>query len=576
MNIPALSWSAVAIRTMPGCSGLAKRGERLLQRRSFLKIGGTVGLAGLIGHPLGVAATSVDSHIEVLLEEPFATISPNIYGHFIEHLGGVIYDGVWVGKDSTIPNDHGVRKSLIEKLRAIHAPMIRWPGGCFADSYDWKDGVGSDRPKRTNFWADEFDTARLSSNVPQIFESNAFGTGEFLQFCKLTGVQPYLAANVRSLSALDLDRWVEYCNSPPGSTSMAELRAKGGSAEPYNVKLWGIGNESWGCGGNFTPQDYASEFRRYTAWIPQYGLPLEYIASGPSGNDLNWTKGFFEKTFSMGDHKISGWSVHYYAWNMSRGKTSDWVEAKGDSLNFDLVDWYELFQQGYQIEKIIEDQWAAIGEYDEERKIKLVVDEYGPWHRKGTEVFPDAILSQQITIRDALFTAFTLDIFNRHADKVSMAACAQLINNLNALFLAHEDKFVVTPNFHVFGMYAAHQGAKALRTEFSSPAARYTRDGKPAAFWGLNGSASLKDKQLCLTVVNADASVPRETEIALRGAMVSTASAKVLSAADMHAHNTFNQVQVAPPAEATIQHAGSGLHFTFPPASVTAITITLA
>jgi alpha-N-arabinofuranosidase len=547
-----------------------------LERRGFLKIGGATGLAALIGRPFGRAATAADSHIEVLLEEPIATISPNIYGHFTEQLGGVIYDGVWVGKNCAIPNEQGIRKSLLDKLRAIHVPMIRWPGGCFADSYDWKDGIGSDRPKRTNFWVDDFDTSRLGSKAPQIFETNAFGTDEFLRFCKLVGAQPYLAANVRSLSALDLDRWVEYCNSPAGSTSMADLRAKGGNNEPYNVKLWGIGNESWGCGGNFTPQDYASEFRRYTAWIPQYGLPLEYIASGPSGNDMNWTKGFFEKMFSMGDHKIAGWSIHYYAWNMSRGKTTDWVAAKGDSLHFDLVDWYEIFQEGYQIEKIIEDQWEAIGLYDEERKIKLVIDEYGPWYRKGAEVFPDALLSQQVTMRDALFTAFTLDVFNRHAEKVSMAACAQLINNLNALFLAHEDRFTVTPNFHVFEMYAAHQGGTSLRTEISSPAARYMRDGKPATFWGLNGSASLKGKQLCLTVVNADASKPREAEVVLRGASVSAASARVLAAADMHAHNTLDQSQVSEPTAAEVQHAGSRLNFTFPPASVTALTVTLA
>lgn len=547
-----------------------------MQRRSFLKIGGAAGLATLVSSRLGVAAPTADSHIEVLLDEPIATISPRIYGHFTEHIGAVIYDGVWVGKNSSIPNTHGIRQALIDKLHEIHAPMVRWPGGCFADSYDWRDGVGTDRPKRTNFWVDDFDRSLLSSKVPQIFEDNSFGTDEFMQFCKLAGAEPYVAANVRSLTALDLDHWVEYCNSPAGSTSLADKRAKGGSPEPYNVKLWGIGNESWGCGGNFAPQDYATEFRRYTAWIPQYGLPLEYVASGPSDDDLNWTRGFFEKTFSMGDHKLAHWSIHHYAWNTSRGKSTDWTEAKGDALKFDLVDWYEIFEQGYQVEKIIEDQWAAIGEYDTEHKIKLVIDEYGPWYKKGTEFSPLALLNQQITIRDALFTAFTLDVFNRHADKVSIAACAQLINNLNALFLAHEDKFTVTPNFHVFEMYSPHQGAQALRTEFSSPAARYIRDGKPSTFWGLNGSASLKGKSLTLTVVNADASSPRETEIALRGAIVNAASARVLSATDMHAHNTFEQLQVSAPVAVSVQHAGSSLHFTFPPASVAAITITLS
>jgi len=459
-----------------------------LQRRGFLKAGGAASLATLIGHRLSIAASISDSRIEVLVEEPIATISPNIYGHFIEHIGGSIYDGVWVGEGSSIPNTAGIRSALVERLRQIHAPVIRWPGGCFADSYDWKDGIGTKRPRRTNFWVEEFDAALQKSRAPQVYDPNAFGTDEFIRFCRLSGAQPYLAANVRSLPALDLDRWVEYCNSPAGSTTMADLRAEAGSRDPYNVRYWGIGNESWGCGGGFSPQDYATEFTRYTAWIPKYGLPLDFIASGPTGNDLDWTHGFFEKVFSFGDHSLTGWSIHYYAWNLSRGKTSDWVAGKGDALKFDLVDWYELFQQGYLMEKIIEDQWEAMGKYDTERSVKLVVDEYGPWYRKGTEILPEFILSQQITIRDALFTAFTLDIFNRHADKISMAACAQLINNMNALFFAHEDKFIITPNFHVFDLYAAHQNGTALRTEFSSPAVKYMRDGKEATFWSLKGS----------------------------------------------------------------------------------------
>jgi alpha-N-arabinofuranosidase len=454
--------------------------------------------------------------------------------------------------------------------------MIRWPGGCFADSYDWRDGVGRERPRRTNFWVEEFSALQRQSKAVQVYEPNSFGTDEFLRLCKLTRAEPYLAVNVRSLPAIEFDRWVEYCNSPAGSTTLADLRARSGSAEPYDVKLWGVGNESWGCGGDFTPQDYAGEFRRYTSWVPQYGLPLEYIASGPSGNDLAWTKGFFEKMFSGGDHKISGWSIHYYAWNLSRGRTNDWIEAKGDSLQFELDDWYEVFQQGFQLEKIIEDQWAAVGEYDEQHKIKLVVDEYGPWYRKGTEVSPESVLSQQVTIRDALFTAFTLDIFNRHADKISMAACAQLINCINALFLAHEDKFAATPNFHVFDMYSAHQGAQSLRTEFSSPAVKYLRDGKSASFWGLSGSVSLKDKSLTLTVVNPDAGAPRDAEIVVRGGRVTTASARVLSANDIHAHNSFDHSQVSGPVAARVDQSGGAMRFQFPAASVTQLTAQLA
>jgi alpha-N-arabinofuranosidase len=532
-----------------------------------------VSAAALLTGRLASLSRDADSHIEVLLDEPIATISPRIYGHFVEHIGGVIYDGVWVGKESSVANVQGIRKELIEKLKQIKVPVVRWPGGCFADSYDWMDGVGPNRPRRTNFWIDEFDKSHLDSKWVQMYDSNAFGTDEFIRLCKLTGAEPYLAANVRSLPALQLDRWVEYCNSPAGSTTLAEMRASAGSTEPYDVKLWGIGNESWGCGGDFTPQDYASEFRRYTSWVPQYGLPLEFIASGPSGNDLAWTKAFFEKMYSMGDHKIAGWSVHYYAWNLGRGKTSDWVAAKGDALKFDVADWYELFQQGFQIEEIIEGQWNAIGEFDEQHEIKLIMDEYGPWYRKGTEVSPESIMSQQVTLRDAVFTAFTLDTFNRHADKVGMAACAQLINCLNSLFLAHADRFVVTPNFYIFEMYSAHQGGTAVRTQFSSPLATYMRDGKSASFWGLNGSASLKGKILTVTIVNADATLPREAQIVLRGANVRDATAQVLSGADILAHNTFDYSQVSAPASSNVDYSGSLLRFIFPAASVTRLTV---
>jgi alpha-L-arabinofuranosidase len=538
------------------------------------------GSALLFSRSRALAATT-GSHIDVLIDEPIATIAPEIYGHFTEHLGGVIYDGVWVGEKSTVPNVNGIRRALVEKLKAIQAPVIRWPGGCFADSYDWKDGIGphDKRPRRTNFW--EVDPqARALHNSPQQFEPNTFGTDEFVHFCKLSGAEPYFASNLRSLPALSFDQWIEYCNSPRGATTLADIRGAAGYPDPYNVHYWGVGNESWGCGGNFTPEQYASEFRRFTTWVPGYGVDLKFVGSGPNDNDTDWTHRFFENIFGgsrpYDNRSFTRWSCHHYAWNLSRGKTRDWVEGKGDALNFDATDWYELFHEGDFTEKIITDQWAAMGQYDHERQVKLVVDEYGPWYRPGSELDPTHLLGQQITMRDAVFTAFTLDIFNRHADKVGMAACAQLINCLNSLFLAHEDKFTVTPVFHVFDMYAAHQGAKAVRAEFSSPDVRYMRDGKPASFWGLKGSASLKEKTLTMTVVNPDVAEPRETEISIRPGNVASVAATVLAEADMHAHNTFEHPDAVQPKAVTASGSGSTFHFTFPPASVTKLTITLS
>lgn len=549
-----------------------------MQRRQFLKAGALSGGALLLSRHFGLAVAQ-DSRVEILLDEPIGAIAPTVYGQFTENLGGVIYDGVWVGEDSKIANVGGIRKQLVDALREIHVPVIRWPGGCFADSYDWRDGLGdrAKRPTRTNFWADE--AKGLSGNAPQRYDPNQFGTAEYMRFCKLSGAQPYVAANLRSLPPLQFDRWVEYCNSPAGATTLAKERAAEGSADPYNVRFWGVGNESWGCGGNFTPEQYASEFRRYTTWVPGYGVDLAFVGSGPNNNDLDWTARFFEHIFHERPDvspNFFGWSVHYYTWNLSRGRTQDWVAGKGDALKFDTVDWYELFRQGNYIEQIVADQWGVMGSYDTQHQVKLVVDEYGPWYRPGSELDKSHLLGQQVTLRDALLTAFTLDIFNRNSEKIGMAANAQLINNLNALFFAHEDKFVVTPNFYVFKMYAAHQGGSAVRAEFMAPGIHYMRDGKQADFWGLQGSASRKENVLTLTVVNPSADTPRQTEVILHGAGAASATAEVLTNTDLSAHNTFEHQAVTEPKKETVNVSGSSLQFTFPAASVTKLTVMLA
>jgi alpha-N-arabinofuranosidase len=551
-----------------------------LGRRQFLRNSALgLGSAMLARYPL--LAAGPDARIEVLLNEELGTISPNIYGHFTEHLGGVVYDGIWVGEDSKVPNVNGIRKSLVEALRKIKSPVIRWPGGCFADSYDWKDGVGprDKRPRRTNFWAGEPEL-REQGNIPQKYDPNQFGTNEFVQFCQLAGSQPYIAANVRSLPAEDFYRWVEYCNSPAGSTSLADLRASAGYPQPFDVQYWGIGNESWGCGGNFTPAEYATEFRRFVTWVPKFGIKdLSFIASGPNGGDWDWTRAFLQGLLQKGPEQLRsvfGLSLHYYSWNLSRGRTQNWNEGKGDALQFDPVDWYELLREGDRLESLIVGHWQVMAEFDPRRYVKLVVDEWGPWYKPGTQVLPTDVLGQMITLRDAVMSAMTLDIFNRHPEKVTMAACAQLINCLNSLFIAHGDHLVLTPVYHVFQMYAAHQGGTAVRTEFASPSVNYIRDGKPASFWGLKGSASLRDKILTLTVVNPDVSRPREASIDLMGAEARSGAATTLTHADIHAHNTFDNPDTLRPQSQELSLADSALHYTFPPASVTLLQINLA
>jgi alpha-N-arabinofuranosidase len=556
-----------------------------MQRRSFLKTGVLAGSAFLFSRNLPAAATgSEEAGIEIMLDEPLGTISPLIYSHFTEELGAVIYDGVWVGEKSKIPNTGGIRTALIEKMREIKAPAVRWPGGCFADSYDWRDGVGpkDKRPRRTDFWVDDPDSKNLPRKGLPSYDPNDFGTDEFCRFCKLVGAQPYIAANVRSLNAYTFDQWVEYCNSPAGSTSWSDVRAADGSPEPYNVQYWGVGNESWGCGGNFTPEEYASEYRRYQSWLPRYGVDLKLIASGPNQDDVDWTTRFFQNIFTSGRavKPPFGWSMHYY---------TDLPEA----LKFTAEDVYPGYELADRMEKIMLDHWTAMGVYDRTHRVKLVVDEYGPWYRfSDTKLDPSHVLGQQLTVRDAIMTALTIDTFNRHPDKVAIAACAQLINCIDSLFLSHEEHFITTPVFHVFDLYKEHQGGQAVRVQFSVPDISFPRKairkqlsstgdeavvgGPDARLWGLNGSASVTGKVLTLTVVNPHLTESRPLQITLRGdASAASAEAEVLGGEDVHDHNTFEQPDAVTTRKATASVAGKVVKFTLPASSVTRLTIAL-
>ena len=542
-------------------------------RRQFL---GAALAATSLSVRSGLSQEPSDARIEVLLNEPIGTIAPEIYGHFVENIGGVVYDGIWVGEDSKIPNTSGIRQQLLDALRKVNPAVIRWPGGCFADQYDWRDGIGprAKRPKRTNFWIDAQEWSKSASREgPQRYDPNQFGTIEFARFCKLAGAQPYFAANLRSLTPQDFWHWVEYCNSPSGTTTLAEQRAADGSRDPLDVRYWGVGNESWGCGGNFTPEDYATEFRRFSAWVPGYGKQLALVGSGPNGGDLEWTRKFFAKTRGEG---MWGWALHHYAWNASAGRTTDWAAGKRDAVVFDAEQYYEILHEANRMESLIESHWSVMGQSDRQHRVKLVVDEWGAWYSSGTEPFAEALVGQQNTMRDAVLAGLTLDTFNRHADKVAMAAVAQLVNCLQSLFLAHEDKFCLTPTYHVFDLYSRHQGAQAVRAMISAPAANYSRNGKPASLPALAGSASLKGKQLTLTVTNLHLDKAREAEIVVRGAVPGAIKVTELAANDAHAHNSFLQPDAVQPRESNLSSRGPVLVHSFPPASVTRFDITLA
>ena len=551
-----------------------------IRRREFVKNSLLLGSAALIA-PRSLLSQSVESRVEILLNEPIGAIDPNLYSHFVEHLGGVVYDGIWVGEKSKIPNYGGIRKALVDNLAKLKPGVIRYPGGCFADQYDWHDGVGArdKRPTRVNFWADTNykapDAYKQLNSGPQKYEPNWFGTDEFVRFCNLVGARPYLAANVRSRDVRVFQEWLEYCNAPAGLTTLSNQRSANGSPDPYDVTFWGIGNESWGCGGDFLPEEYAEEFRKFTAWLPSYGLKLQLIGSGPNGGDTGWTRRFFTKLTEKGMgqlNKLYGWALHYYS-----GTT-----GKGNAAEFNENEWYELISRSDRMESLIKEHWQVMGETDREHRIKLIVDEWGAWHLQDPDMPPAYLYAYAGTLRDALISGLNLDTFQRNADKVAMTNPAQLINTIHSLFLAYEDKFIVTPNYHVFEMYMPHAGATAVRTEFISPQVTFTRldaarKEVPANFWSLNGSASIKAKTVTLTAVNSDVRNTHEAEINISGARIVSANARVLSSSDMHVRNTFeNPHGLEPRNENVIVGAGGKLVYKFAPASVTRLQIAIA
>ncbi|MDP9049875.1 MAG: alpha-L-arabinofuranosidase, partial [Acidobacteriota bacterium] len=406
------------------------------------------------------------------------------------------------------------------------------------------------------------------------------------------------------LPARDFYQQVEYCNAPAGLQptnsaakpvvdALAAQRASNGDPEPFNVDLWGVGNESWGCGGNLVPEEYAAMFRRFTAWTPSYpGAPLRFVAVGPNGDDVDWTRRLFKSLYSNSERRrLFGLSVHYYT------SGSPTAFAEGDALNFNSDDFYDLLTRASIMERVVIDHWAAIGNTQEpgQPNVKLVVDEWGAWYGNGTSLGQGYNLSQQSTMRDALLTGITLDIFQRHADKVAVANVAQSINCIHSLMLAQEDKFTVTPTFHVFQMYLPHRGAQAVRAEFSAAAIRNPLANKPIPVGGnsytgsldpvkllagLSGSASVSaanPKLMTLTVVNPHIDRPVTTEIAISGAPISSSTGRVLAEPDVHAHNDFAHPNAVHPNPATMATpTGGRLIHTFPPASVTTLQLTIA
>jgi alpha-N-arabinofuranosidase len=443
-------------------------------------------------------------------------ISKNIYGHFSEHLGHCIYGGIWVGEDSPIPNTNGVRSDVIDALKNIKIPNLRWPGGCFADEYHWMDGIGP-RDKRPKM---------INTHWGGVTEDNSFGTHEFLNFCEEIGAEPYMSLNLGSGTVEEMSKWIEYVNSNDDSP-MPNMRRQNGREDPWNVKFIGVGNENWGCGGNMRPEYYADLYRRYATYCRNYGdNRLFKVASGSSGDDMDWTRVCMQ---NIGD-QMNGLSLHYYT-------VKGWRGSKGSATEFNTEEYFSTLQRCLRIESLLQRHIAIMDEWDPENRIGLMVDEWGTWWDVEPGTNP-GFLYQQNTMRDAFVAGLTLNIFNKYARRVKMANIAQLVNVLQAVILTQDEKMILTPTYHVFDLYKVHQDATYLNSSLKTEDYVYKDQKLPA----LSVSASRSDDgTINISIVNINPDKDIDLQCEIRGTDVKNVTGRILTASTLNAHNTFDQ-----------------------------------
>lgn len=435
-------------------------------------------------------------------------INKNIYGHFAEHLGRCIYEGIWVGEDSAIPNTYGIRNDVVEALKKIRIPVLRWPGGCFADEYHWMDGIGprSSRKRMVN------------THWGGVVENNHFGTHEFMLLCEMLGCEPYINGNVGSGTVREMQEWVEYMTFG-GESPMANLRRENGRDTPWRVKYFGVGNENWGCGGNMRPEYYADEFRRYQTYVRNYdGNKIYKIACGSHDHNYYWTEVLMREAARFMD----GLSLHYYT------VPGTW-QNKGSAAEFSEDEWFVTMKKALVMDEIITKHSTIMDKYDPDKRIGLIVDEWGTWYDVEPGTNP-GFLYQQNTLRDALVAGITLNIFHNHSDRVQMANIAQTINVLQSMILTEGEKMIVTPTYHVFDMFKVHQDAALLPVEFSSDT--YEHNGERIPQVSISASRNAYG-QIHISLCNIDPRSDANLSIELRG-MVFPRIRKYLFALRLH------------------------------------------
>jgi alpha-N-arabinofuranosidase len=477
---------------------------------------------------------------------PGPNISRHLYGHFAEHLGRCIYDGLWVGEASSVPNVRGIRTDVVEALKRIRIPNLRWPGGCFADEYHWRDGIGP-RDRRP---------ATINTHWGGVTETNAFGTHEFMDLCAQLGCEPVICGNVGTGTPQEMREWVEYLTFG-GVSAAADLRRANGRADPWRVPWFGVGNESWGCGGHMRPEHYADLYRRYQTFVKSYsGNEIRKIACGPNEADERWTEVLMREAGGL----MWGLSLHMYVWTHAA------------AADFDDRRWYETLKRALWMDELVARHGAIMDRYDPERKVALVVDEWGAWHRAEPGTNP-SFLHQQNTLRDALVAGLTLNVFNNRCERVRMANLAQMVNVLQSPILTEPEggRMILTPTYYVFELFVPHHDADRLPVVVDAPEVGPEGARVPAVTASASRAA---DGTVHLTLCHTDLSAPRPVTIRFRDLAPTGATGRVLTADDPKAHNTGARPDAVTPRDLPgIRVAGNQISVSLPPASVSRLAI---
>ena len=485
-------------------------------------------------------------------------INPELQGHFSEHLGRCIYEGIYVGENSDIPNINGMRTDVVEALKEIRVPVLRWPGGCFADEYHWKDGIGP-KEKRKKM---------INTHWGGVVEDNSFGTHEFMELCRQLGCKTYINGNLGSGTVQEMSEWVEYMTFD-GVSPMADLRSQNGHKEPWTVDYFGVGNENWGCGGNMRPEYYGDLYRRYQTYVRGYdsARPICKIACGANAGDYHWTSKVLETVFDHGSGFMNGMSLHYYTL-----PTGNWSK-KGSALEYDEKEFYRTLKQTLKMEELIKRHGAIMDEYDPKKKIGMIIDEWGTWYDVEPGTNP-GFLYQQNTMRDALVAGINLNLFNKNCDRVKMANIAQMVNVLQAVILTEGEKMVKTPTWHAFNLYKYHQDGELVESSIETKEA-----GLEEGFMVPNLTESVSmaaDGKLHATLTNLSLEDAADIEGVFADCRVKSVSGTILTGS-MKAHNTFDAPdEVHTQAFAADITADNSVAFRLPPCSVLHLEIELA